>query len=404
MYNSRLTNDDSLKPPAVIGVLPLFPDKSASPSMIKHAMQLTMQGTEFLNPRQTGVLGADQPLYAIAKQLQWTFPESVGEDKLVMMLGALHIEDKIHLMIGKLLRDSGWTTVTTLLSQAQVLTSGRAQYALNEHHSKRIRYAHQVSVMYLHLLKHKAYSAYCSGVHGTPDSQQVWEQLSRTDNPQFKYWSTITELELLMCRFIRSLREEDFPLYVQVCDELCAWFHVMDHTNYARSVPVHVRDMVQLSETHPDVDAEFLKGNFVVQKSPHKFSLIGKDQSHKQSNKSLQSHGGAVGLYENPEALTLFMLVGLDCSRCVKEFEVVLDTPRSNTAHHEEAHSLQDKYRKDVLSFVETVEQFGNPFCPGHELVALDRQVIMEQEVIRSLSRVHQLGFMHNTLHRQSIK
>ena len=189
-----------------------------------------VQGTEFLNPGQTGVLGADQPLYAIAKQLQWTFPESLGEYKLVVLLGALHIEDKVHQMTGKLLRDSGWTTV---LSQAQVLTSGRAQSALNEHHIKR--------------------------------------------------------------------------------------------TCYARWVPVHVRDMVQLSETHPDIHAKFLKGNFVVQKSPHKFSLIGKDQSHEQSNKRLQSHGGAVGLYENPEALPLFMLAGPDCSRCVEEFEVVLD-------------------------------------------------------------------------------
>ena len=99
---------------------------------------------------------------------------------------------------------------------------------------KRTRYAHQLSVMYLHLLKHTAYSAYCSAVHGTAESQQVWEQLSRTENPQFKYWHTITELELLMCRFIRSLREGHFPLYVQVCDELCAWFRVMDHTNYAK--------------------------------------------------------------------------------------------------------------------------------------------------------------------------
>ena len=157
-----------------------------------------------LNPGQTGVLGADHPLYAIAKQLQWTFPESLGEDKLVVMLGALHIEDKVHQMTGKLLGDSGWTTV---LSQAQVLTSGRAQSALNEHHIKRTRYAHQVSVISLHLLKYKAYSAYCSGVDGAPGSQEVWEQFSRTDNPQFKYWSTIMELELLMCRFIRSLRE-----------------------------------------------------------------------------------------------------------------------------------------------------------------------------------------------------
>ena len=86
------------------------------------------------------------------------------------------------------------------------------------------------------------------------------------------------------------------------------------------------------------------------------------------------------------------MLAGPDCSRCVEEFEVVLDTPRSSTAHHEEAHSLQVKYRKDVLSFVETVGQFGNPFGPGHELVALDTQAVMEQEVIRSLGLVHQLG------------
>ena len=200
-----------------------------------------------------------------------------------MMLGALHIEDNIHQMTGKLLRDSEGTTV---LSQAQVLPSGRAQSALNEHHIKRTRHAHQLSVMYLHLLKHTAYSAYCSAVHGKAESQQVWEQLSRTENPQFKYWSTITELELLMCRFIRSLCEGHFPLYVQVCDELCAWFRVMDHTNYARWLSVLVRDMFQLSETHPDIHAKLLKGNVVVQKSPHKFSLIGKDQSHEQSNKS----------------------------------------------------------------------------------------------------------------------
>ena len=86
------------------------------------------------------------------------------------------------------------------------------------------------------------------------------------------------------------------------------------------------------------------------------------------------------------------MLAGPDCSRCVEEYVVVLDTPRSSTAHHEEAHSLQVKYRKDVLSFVETVEQFGNPFGPGHELVALDTQAVMEQEVIRYFGLVHQLG------------
>ena len=212
-----------------------------------------------------------------------------------------------------------------------------------------------------------------------------------------------------MCRFVRSLREGDFLLYVQVCDELCPWFHVMDHTNYARWVPIHVRDMVQLSEKHPDIYAEFLKGNFVIQKSSHKFSHIGKDQSHEQSNKSLQAHGGAAGLYENPEALTLFMLAGPDCARCVDEFDAVLDTPSLSTAHHEEAHSLQIKFRKDVLSFVEIIEQLGNPFTAGHELVALDTQAVMEPAVVASLSRVHEIGeylhaqYVSRTLHTGTV-
>ena len=146
--------------------------------------------------------------------------------------------------------------------------------------------------------------------------------------------------------------------------------------------------MVQLSEKHPNVYAEFLRGNF--QKSPHKFSLIGKDQSHEQSNKSLQAHGGAAGLYESPEALTLFMLAGPHCSRTIEEFEAMLITTNSSTAHHEETHSLQVKFRKDVLAFVEIVEQIGNPCAASQELVALDTQQVMEPEVVRSLSRVHE--------------
>ena len=113
-----------------------------------------MQWTEILNPGQTCVLGADQPLYAIIKLIQWQFPDTMGEDKLVAIMGALHIEDNMHLMVGKLQHDTGWATI---LSQVEVLTSGRALYALDEHHIKRTRYAHQVSLVALYMVKQSAY-------------------------------------------------------------------------------------------------------------------------------------------------------------------------------------------------------------------------------------------------------
>lgn len=41
-YNYRCMSDDLVKPRAVVVVFPLFPDKAASLSMMKHAVELTM--------------------------------------------------------------------------------------------------------------------------------------------------------------------------------------------------------------------------------------------------------------------------------------------------------------------------------------------------------------------------
>ncbi len=71
--------------------------------------------------------------------------------------------------------------------------------------------------MSLYVMKNRAYSVYCSEA---PQSQENWDELKRTESPQFKYLSTIMGRELLLCRFIGSLREKDFLLYVKVCDDL----------------------------------------------------------------------------------------------------------------------------------------------------------------------------------------
>ena len=217
-FNSQLSSDESIKLRAEIGIRPIFPDKAASACMMKHTMDIVKENTEFINPGQTPVLGADQPLYAICKQLQWQFPDSLGEDKFVMQLGALHIEQKCQQMMGKMLQGSGWDTV---LAQADVFSSGRAQSTLSDHHIKRTRYAHQVSLASLSLLRRHAYSQYSSTVQGPPESFEMWSKRQSADIHMFKYWSLVIELEMLMCRFVRSLREGDFLLYVQVCDELC---------------------------------------------------------------------------------------------------------------------------------------------------------------------------------------
>ena len=70
-FNSQVRSDESNTSQTEIGILPLFPDKAASPSMMKHTMEIAKENTEFINAGQTPILDAGQPLYAICNQLQW---------------------------------------------------------------------------------------------------------------------------------------------------------------------------------------------------------------------------------------------------------------------------------------------------------------------------------------------
>ena len=51
----------------------------------------------------------DQPLFALAKFVQWKWPISYGEKKFLVMFGVFHIEMALLNIIGDLLECSGWT-------------------------------------------------------------------------------------------------------------------------------------------------------------------------------------------------------------------------------------------------------------------------------------------------------
>ena len=123
--------------------------------MILHAMKLVKDAIEYINPGQTPIIRMDQPLYAIAKQIQWERPRAYGESSYVVM-GGLHIEMASLKMVGHWLNNSGWDSA---LVQADVTTRGRADAILKAAHITRSRYAHQVSACALYILQRRAYKA-----------------------------------------------------------------------------------------------------------------------------------------------------------------------------------------------------------------------------------------------------
>ncbi|KAH3875882.1 hypothetical protein DPMN_039164 [Dreissena polymorpha] len=124
--------------------------------MLRHSMSIIGSVVQYLNPVQVPVIAFDQPLYAIAKQIQWGYPDIYGESKLVTMLGGLHIEMAVLKTIGDWLQDSGWTHA---LLQADIASAGTADSFLKPSHVSRSRHAHQVTACALYILMYRAHQS-----------------------------------------------------------------------------------------------------------------------------------------------------------------------------------------------------------------------------------------------------
>ena len=119
MFHTRFQSSPLYQDTSV--VLPIFCNDNKSAATIKHLLDFLIKSIHYLNQNQTEVIGFDQPLYAWAKKVQWFQPTACGQQKLVLMLGALHIKMVMLSCLDDWLQNSGWTIA---LSNARVISSG----------------------------------------------------------------------------------------------------------------------------------------------------------------------------------------------------------------------------------------------------------------------------------------
>ena len=262
---------------SITQLLPLFYEKLASAAMIKHGINVLQWATEYLNPGELSVMAFDAPLYALAKLIQWNWPDTHGENKFIAMFGGLHIEMAIWRTFGDYLEGSGWTSA---LTQAGIATSGTADAFLKVSHLTRTRHAHQVTTVALARLQTEAFL--CTEGPHDDNAVETWRQEMISRSPTFKYSDTVLNMQLLSLMFIRSHRERNFSLYIKTLKALTPWFFALDHHNYARWIQAHIRDMENLP-TH--ILQEFEEhGHWIIHKITNRFSAIPIDQAHKQNN------------------------------------------------------------------------------------------------------------------------
>lgn len=92
-------------PPALRVSLPLLYEKSSTPAMVKHGMDVQKQAIEYLNPGQILVTTFDQPVCTSNICAE----EMAEHIWCVVMLGGLHTDMALWNTLGDVLEDSGWT-------------------------------------------------------------------------------------------------------------------------------------------------------------------------------------------------------------------------------------------------------------------------------------------------------
>ena len=266
------------------------------------------------------------------------------------------------------------------LVQAEISTPGKADSFLQATHVVRTRRAHQVTLAALYILKHRAYSNYCQQDEMLLEFKE-WSAMREIASTLFKYWTIVMELSILV--FVRSLRQRSFAMYLDALTELVPWFHALDHTNYARWIPIHLRDMTELPTRHPEIATIFDNGNFVVCKTGKAFSAIPIDQAHEQNNALIKGDGGAVGLTENPSALRRWMVAGPEVARVVEEFHSDQDHRFRSTKHHDQTPSVQAAFAKDVQYPFEE---------ESSDLFTLDTKQIANSAAIETVRNAKKIG------------
>ena len=180
-------------------------------------------------------------------------------------------------------------------------------------------------------------------------------------------------------------------------ESLTKYFFAHDHQNYARLLPLYITTMQETERQHPDLWAEFMKGNFCVTKGGAGFTSIAPDQGIEQENRTLKVMGGIVGISQNEKALDKFFLIAPELSKLLHEFaaEYGSDNNDKRTQHHEITGGKLCRMMKNARKLTDVFREHGDPFMAPEdedEIYNLLTKEVMTEKVSKDILERDEIG------------
>ena len=139
------------------------------------------------------------------------------------MMGPLHTEMAFMNTVGDLLKDSGWTN-------AHVACSGVAESLVSGRDVVRTKYSHQVTASVLYKVQYQAYLERQESEARMTFNQCCCQMEEKI--PTFQFWLIVLKIELVLFTFLRSIRTDNFQLYLHSLEKMIPWFFALDHFHW----------------------------------------------------------------------------------------------------------------------------------------------------------------------------
>ncbi|KAL8567726.1 hypothetical protein ACOMHN_009034 [Nucella lapillus] len=376
---------------------------------------------------ETLVIVMDQALYAKAAEIIWKQRQQY--ENLVLRLGAFHVIMNVLSILGKRFQDAG---LRDLCIESGILAEGSVTKVLEGMNYKRAVRTHKCVFEALMRMIWQGFILWITDRHADmlpvvqeldnlisdfhDDVGQVtfqalldnpvvcqildfWDeylQHLRHDNGDLSaFWMSYVDMvEDVLLGLLRASREGNWDLHLHAIRSMIPWCFSYDKLNYARFLPVYYAEMTNLATDHPEIYEEFQKGNFSVQLATgNPFARIPVDQTTEVTvNKDTQTVGGTARFSLKAGAVSRYYLTAEYKSDFLTRLRNMIHLSKHGFDHPELQNSRIKKDEQAVMSVVETLTSWVNPFEANVDLISISTGATAPNDVAEESREAHAKG------------
>ena len=202
-------------------------------------------------------------------------------------------------------------------------------------------------------------------------------------NRTAKLWIEYMNRIDLLRQFITAERSGHWLLQLKSLQQMLPYLAASGHNLYVKSAHVYLQDMLELEQTHPNLDAAFKSGLHVVRRSDRFWCGLSTDLVIEQALvRSIKSIGGLTrgrGLTVTQRAQWLLSMP--HCAEMNQAMQKLTDVNYQTSEQHKEMGKARTEHdHKDTSTFLEFLKE-RNPFTPGTNLRNIETGVIADGKV-----------------------